>query len=39
MFQSLNIMATFKRFEEIASWQKAQELNKKIGFLIDKWKL
>src|SRR4030095_1095000 len=28
-------MATIKRFEEILSWQKARELNKKIGELID----
>ena len=28
-------MATIKRFEEILSWQKARELNKKIGALID----
>lgn len=28
-------MATFKKFEEIVSWQKARELNYKIGSLID----
>src|SRR4051794_33567811 len=28
-------MATIKRFEEIFSWQRARELNKKIGALID----
>jgi four helix bundle protein len=28
-------MATFQKFEEIVSWQKARELNKKIGLLID----
>jgi four helix bundle protein len=32
MFQ---VMATFQRFEEIVSWQKARELNKKICLLID----
>jgi four helix bundle protein len=28
-------MATFQKFEEIISWQKARELNNKIGALID----
>lgn len=28
-------MATIKRFEDIHSWQKARELNNKIGALID----
>lgn len=28
-------MATFKRFEEIVSWQKARELNKTLGKHID----
>lgn len=28
-------MATFKRFEEIISWQEARELNKTIGKLIN----
>ena len=28
-------MATIKRFEVIHSWQKARELNNKIGTLID----
>jgi len=28
-------MATFKKFEEIVSWQKARELNNEIGALID----
>lgn len=32
MFQC---MATIKRFEDIASWQKARVLNDKIGVLID----
>ena len=31
-------MATIKRFEDILSWQKARELNKFIGDLIDKGK-
>ncbi|MEQ1675824.1 MAG: four helix bundle protein [Chitinophagaceae bacterium] len=31
-------MATFKRFEEIVSWQKARELNKIIGKHIDSGK-
>lgn len=28
-------MATIKRFEDILCWQKARELNKKIGAMID----
>lgn len=28
-------MATIKRFEDIISWQKARELNKVVGHLID----
>jgi len=28
-------MATFKKFEDIISWQKARELNKILGGLID----
>lgn len=28
-------MATFQKFEEIISWQKARILNDKIGALID----
>ncbi len=28
-------MSTIKRFEEIKSWEKARELNKKVGKLID----
>jgi four helix bundle protein len=28
-------MATIKRFEDILCWQKARELNKKIGVMID----
>lgn len=28
-------MATFKRFEDILSWQKARDLNKIIGEMID----
>jgi len=28
-------MATFKKFEEIIAWQKARELNKKVGKFID----
>lgn len=28
-------MASFKKFEEIMAWQKARELNRKIGKLID----
>ena len=31
-------MATIKRFEDIISWQKARELNKFIGDIIDKGK-
>ena len=31
-------MATIKRFEDIISWQKARELNKFIGDIIDKEK-
>ena len=31
-------MATIKRFEEIVSWQKARELNKLLGKLIDEGK-
>jgi four helix bundle protein len=31
-------MATIKRFEDILSWQKARELNKFIGDIIDKGK-
>lgn len=28
-------MATFKKFEEIVAWQKARELNRKVGKFID----
>jgi four helix bundle protein len=28
-------MATFQKFEEIISWQKAREFNKKMGLLMD----
>jgi four helix bundle protein len=28
-------MATIKRFEDILSWQKARELNRRIGSMID----
>ena len=28
-------MATFKKFEEIIAWQKARELNKRIGLMVD----
>jgi len=28
-------MASFKKFEDIMAWQKARELNRKIGKLID----
>jgi four helix bundle protein len=31
-------MATIKRFEDILSWQKARELNKYIGDIIDRGK-
>lgn len=31
-------MATIKRFEDILSWQKARELNKMLGSLIDSGK-
>lgn len=31
-------MATIKRFEDIISWQKARELNKMLGELIDSGK-
>ncbi len=34
-FKCFSVMATFQKFEEIVSWQKARDLNKKIGFLID----
>lgn len=29
------LMSTFKKFEEIVSWQKARELNKTLGKYID----
>ena len=32
------IMSTFKKFEEIVSWQKARELNKALGKHIDEGK-
>ncbi|MBA4140301.1 MAG: four helix bundle protein [Segetibacter sp.] len=32
-------MATIKRFEDILSWQKARELNKKVGTMIDSGRL
>lgn len=32
------LMSTFKKFEEIVSWQKARELNKALGKHIDEGK-
>jgi hypothetical protein len=31
-------MATIKKFEDIIAWQKAGELNKKVGYYIDEGK-
>jgi four helix bundle protein len=36
---SRKFMATIKRFEDILSWQKARELNKKVGTMIDSGRL
>ncbi len=32
-------MSTIKRFEDILSWQKARELNKKAGAMLDSGRL
>ena len=38
LLSKISFMATFKRFEEIVSWQKARELNKILGRYIDEGK-